>query len=600
MARPADKMTAESSLQFEGFTLDVNRLRLTGPSGRVDLRRKSFDVLRYLAEHAGRVVGKDDLMHAVWPDVTVSDESLTQCISEIRRALGDKGQRIIKTVARRGYLVDVAVLATPLAGESRGLGSVEGGRAQDTERMTLVSQLAAASREDAPSKGWASHRRHSFVTGVALAVGLAIGVSAAWTSLRALSSPTLTMMAVPTVAILPFSPTGSDNQRSLAAGIDGEIQTELGRSHRGLDLIIGPAAEEKERSWWPRFNLARPEARYLVTGTIWVDAGSQRANVRLVETKTNRQIWSESYDLGPNENGAFRRTAARIAWLLAAKIQIAESLLPLPPNPEAGHYALLGRVTYASERGPEGARKARALFEKALSLDANSIPGLQGVAVAKAAQALNAWIPVEDRLSTLVEASTAADRSINLDARHVAGHLARGIISRALGEPDKAIASLEYALSLSPNLHTAHGELAVAKVDAGLAGESAFHIEEALRSAPPEPNIQILYFYAGYAALHAADDATAVKWFLKARQANPAYPNAALWLAAAYVGIGQDEAARASLAEYLREKPRFSIEGFKRFVPMPNSVVAKQRERIMDAWRRLGIPETPPSEHASQ
>src|SRR6185436_6965356 len=104
----------------------------------------------------------------------------------------------------------------------------------------------------------------------------------------------------------------------------------------------------------------------------------------------------------------------------------------------------------------------------------------------------------------------------------------------------------------------------------------------------------VLYFYAGYAALHNADDIAAVKWFLKARQTNPAFPNTALWLSAAYLGIGDENAARASLTEYLKEKPRFSIEGFKRFAPTSNPIVAEQRERIMNAWRRLGVPEDPP------
>ena len=103
------------SLRFGSFTLDLERLRLDGPSGHADLRRKSFDVLRYLVEHAGRVVTKEELIKGVWPDVTVSDESLTQCISEVRRALGEAGHRIIKTVPRRGYLFDV-----PIAARSRG------------------------------------------------------------------------------------------------------------------------------------------------------------------------------------------------------------------------------------------------------------------------------------------------------------------------------------------------------------------------------------------------------------------------------------------------------------------------------------------------
>ena len=67
-------------------------------------------MLRYLVEHAGRVVAKDELIKAVWPDVTVSDELLTQCISEVRRALGEESHRIIKTVPRRGYLFDAPIV----------------------------------------------------------------------------------------------------------------------------------------------------------------------------------------------------------------------------------------------------------------------------------------------------------------------------------------------------------------------------------------------------------------------------------------------------------------------------------------------------------
>jgi len=107
---------AHKSLRFESFVFDLERLSLRGPSGQADLRRKSFEVLRYLLEHAGRVATKEEVMKAVWPDVTVSDESLTQCIHDIRRAIGDESQRIIKTVPRRGYLIDVPVLLDDVSG----------------------------------------------------------------------------------------------------------------------------------------------------------------------------------------------------------------------------------------------------------------------------------------------------------------------------------------------------------------------------------------------------------------------------------------------------------------------------------------------------
>jgi DNA-binding winged helix-turn-helix (wHTH) protein len=98
---------------FEGFSLDLTRGCLLGPGGEIDLRPKSFELLRYLIENAGRLISKDELVNAVWPNVTVSDDSLTQCVSELRHALNDPDRRIIKTAARRGYLFAAPVSAAP-------------------------------------------------------------------------------------------------------------------------------------------------------------------------------------------------------------------------------------------------------------------------------------------------------------------------------------------------------------------------------------------------------------------------------------------------------------------------------------------------------
>ena len=86
------------------------------------------------------------------------------------------------------------------------------------------------------------------------------------------------------------------------------------------------------------------------------------------------------------------RTAARIARLLIIQVRTAESGLPLPAKVEAGHYALLGRALHETERGPESTRKAQSLFKKALQLDANSVPALQGFATTKLIQVHNGWI----------------------------------------------------------------------------------------------------------------------------------------------------------------------------------------------------------------
>ncbi|CAN7436373.1 winged helix-turn-helix domain-containing tetratricopeptide repeat protein [Bosea sp. LjRoot237] len=103
---------------FERWLLDCRGGVLTSENTALPLRPKSFEVLRFLVENAGRVVSRQEMLDAVWPATTVTEESLTQCISEVRHVLGVAGQRIIKTVPKRGYLI-TAVVETADPPESR-------------------------------------------------------------------------------------------------------------------------------------------------------------------------------------------------------------------------------------------------------------------------------------------------------------------------------------------------------------------------------------------------------------------------------------------------------------------------------------------------
>jgi DNA-binding winged helix-turn-helix (wHTH) protein len=98
-------------LRFDRFALDLTRGCLRAGDQELALRPKAFEVLCYLVRNAGRLVPKQELLDAVWPDVTVSEASITQCIRELRDKLGDSDHRLIKTVSRRGYLLDAAVTA---------------------------------------------------------------------------------------------------------------------------------------------------------------------------------------------------------------------------------------------------------------------------------------------------------------------------------------------------------------------------------------------------------------------------------------------------------------------------------------------------------
>ena len=101
--------TGSSIYHFGQFTLDLARGAVLKGAEEIKLRPKVYEALKYLVENPGRLIGKQELIHAVWPDSFVTDDSLVQCTVELRRALGDRDQQLLKTVPRRGYVFDAEV-----------------------------------------------------------------------------------------------------------------------------------------------------------------------------------------------------------------------------------------------------------------------------------------------------------------------------------------------------------------------------------------------------------------------------------------------------------------------------------------------------------
>ena len=95
--------------RFASFVLDVGQGLLRRDGAEIALRPKPLALLAYLVANAGRVVGKDELLDALWPRVVVTEDSLTRCISEVRTALGEGAPSAIRTLSRRGYLFTLPV-----------------------------------------------------------------------------------------------------------------------------------------------------------------------------------------------------------------------------------------------------------------------------------------------------------------------------------------------------------------------------------------------------------------------------------------------------------------------------------------------------------
>src|SRR5215471_777805 len=113
MNRPERRVQTSSQgvLSFGDFRVDLGRACLLRDGQEIKLRPKAFEALKYLVENPGRVISKAELIGAIWPDAFVTDDSLVQCLRDVRRALADGGPEIIKTVARRGYILNAEVTA---------------------------------------------------------------------------------------------------------------------------------------------------------------------------------------------------------------------------------------------------------------------------------------------------------------------------------------------------------------------------------------------------------------------------------------------------------------------------------------------------------
>jgi TolB-like protein len=227
--QPADRRT----FLFEGVTLDLARGYLRDANGQIVLRPKSFDVLRCLVINAGRLVSKEELLEAVWPDVTVCEESLTRCISDVRLALREQRSQIIRRVPRRGYYLD-----------------------------TFVSESSNPAINET-SRGY-----------------------------QAVSIP-----EGPSIAVLPFQNLSADpEQEYFADGLVEDIITALSR-YKSLFVIARNSSFTYKGNAVDIKRVGRElGVRYVLEGSVRKAGSRLRITGQLIEASTGSQLWADKID----------------------------------------------------------------------------------------------------------------------------------------------------------------------------------------------------------------------------------------------------------------------------------------------------------------
>lgn len=552
---------------FAGFEVDLDRGELLVGGAAVSLRPKTFAMLAYLTSQPGRLLAKDELIEAVWPEVTVTDDSLVQCISELRAALDDGDQRLIRTVPRRGYLLDAMPLHRP----------PPPGAVEDD------ASAAAAGNSPVP-------RRGSLPWLAALAALLAIA-GALWFGLSQLK-PTGALANKNTITIVPLAGSGGDNAADLAEVVTDDLTIEVARLP---DTVVigyppGPSGTDSDaQSIGHRLNVA-----YVLSGNVQRQAEAVSITVKLQATATGALLWSERFDYGEQAGWNWRRDiTARIANEL--KVRIDEATIPFD-RPYAGRrlaaidptlqgWRLLKRIHTHEEP-----QRARALFEQALEIDPDSASALGGLALSHITEVLNRWSNAPHNQIAL--AAQAIERSLALQPNDPRTNYVRSLVLSAQGRIDDAEQAIQRALSLYPNHPRALQRLGFLKLQQGHPEQVAEPVTLSLRLNPLDAEqVSLGHFTLGMAEFHLRRDDTAYAQMRQATISSPQNSFAFLWLAAIDALHGRSEQARSNLAEYQKRTPSPTISSLKASEPSRHPAFWQERNRFYDGLKLAGLPE---------
>ena len=419
--------------RFEGFTLDLGKGCLYSGSDEVKLRPKPFEALRYIVERSGRLISKDELTSAVWPDSFVSDNSLAQCFLEIRKALQDDDQRIIKTVSKRGYLFNVPVeivLAHP----------VEADPAVDSPLIV-------------PSPARLPASRHKWLAGGAAL--LAVAIAAAFWLLAPRPTPPSTPVSM---AVLPFqSLVQSEPDEFLELGMADALITRLSNLRQ---LVVRPTSAVRDYTDRKRDPLEigkRLKVALVVEGSVQQKANRIRVSIQLIGVPEGRPLWAERYDEPAGDIFAVQDAiSTRVASSLALQLTGEEaSRLQKKPTSDTQAFQLYLRGRYFwDRRTKEDLNKALGYFNEAIQRDPR-FP----LAYAAAAQCYPPLILLGFRRSddaAFGEWRHLVDRALELDPDMAAAYVSQASLKMFEWDWAGAEQSFHRAIALNPNEPLAH------------------------------------------------------------------------------------------------------------------------------------------------
>ena len=566
--------TGESTatFRFDAFELDAQRRTLWRADSEIDLRPLAFDALVFLLRRAGRVVTKDELVAAIWPGLVVTDDSITRCISDIRRALNDADQKIIKTVPRRGYTV-----AVPVAPGPPGLAPPE----------AVVAESRSA-RTPSP----VARRRGLWAAATVLCIGL---LWAVWV-MQQRPEMAQTRRGL-SIVVLPLASEGGDPaQDRLAAALTDEITIDLSRIPETFVIARATAESYRGRGIDARQVGRELGVRYVLDGGLVRLGDAVRLTLQLVETDSGRALWADRMDGELSDLPAlYNRVTGTVARSLDLTLQGVETARARAgPGADLQDLLLQARWLLQFNRTtPDTVQQARQLLERVGERDPGSALAFALLAQTYNYDVMQRWLPLRSatREQWLQQADRLSERAFQLDPADSRVVGARGTTLALAGRSEQAVELLERQIVLNRNDASAWFWLGYARCTLGRQDEAIAALEQARRLSPRDPNLNGILIVTAAAHLYMGRDREALDWARRSVLERPQHAVAHSWVAAAAANLGEAEAARAALAEFRARLPTYTISSFRDERLCSNELCRSQRERYYAGLAKAGLPD---------
>jgi TolB-like protein len=479
----------ENTYSFEGYTLDPARGSLRIGDRDIALRPKSFEVLRYLLENAGRLASKEDLAKAVWPKVSVADEAVTRCVSDVRLALGDSDQRIIKTVLKRGYLF-----------------------------------IAPISRTDADGSKEQAHALWRPAEGTSLVILPFANLSGDVTQDYLADSITDGL-----TTYLSLTPDSFVVARSTALNYK---RRELDIRQIGRELGVRYVIEGSHQHSGTR---ARVSAQLIDAQTgshLWAD-----------------QFIADRTELLDLLDGIVTRLARAIQIELA-KLEAARILRSKHASINPEDLARRGEAIFL-RHGPnrDEAESGYELCERAIAADPCNARALS-ILAEKFATRVTASQST-DRDADLRRASELISRALASDPDFYYARHANARILMAQRRPEQALVESERSLALNPSFIPAYQIVCMTNTFLGRADQIIAYADRAMHLSPVDPYRYIFFAFKAYGHVMLEQQDRAIEYLRQAVANNPEFPTPIAWLTALLALAGKSAEAGETLRRYL-------------------------------------------------